>query len=160
MVMPQFKGPTIALLVVLISLMTYDAIRLTDDRRFNSALDTKTTVWADEPDDARRQFANAYQLQQLNDFKKSVKAYASIAARPGSRLQLDIKYNLAACGPGHTPVDFLQHARQCLVVITDLNWRKHDERSVFREDTEAGFRSAGQFGQRRIDRDFRKIKPR
>lgn len=95
MVMPQFKGPIIALLVTLIPLMTYDAIRLTDDRRFNNALDAKTTVWVDEPDNERRQFANAYHLQQRHDFKNSVNAYASIAARPDSRLQLDIKYNLA-----------------------------------------------------------------
>lgn len=95
MVMPRFRAPLIAVSIILLALIGYDAFRLSYDQQFNNALNADDTVWADTPDDAPRQFANAYQLQQQQEFKKSVKAYASIEARPGSKLQLDIKYNLA-----------------------------------------------------------------
>ena len=95
MVMPWFRAPLIAMSIILLALIGYDAFRLSQDQRFNNALSADDTVWEDSPGDARRQFANAYQFQQQREFKKSVKAYASIDARPGSELQLDIKYNLA-----------------------------------------------------------------
>ena len=95
MVMQRFRAPFIAVLASLLLLVGYDAIRLAKDQRFNDDLNADDVVWADDPRDERRQFANAYQLQQQLEFKKAVKAYASIGARPGSRLQLDVKYNLA-----------------------------------------------------------------
>lgn len=93
--MPRFKVPLLATLIVLFGLISYDAVRLANEQRFNNALNDDTAAWTDTPNDANRQFAHAYQLQQEDEFKKSVKAYASIEAEPGSELQLDITFNLA-----------------------------------------------------------------
>ena len=46
--------------------------------------------------------------------------------------------------PGHTPVDFLQHLRQCPIVLTYLDGGKHYERAMRRKNCESGFRPAGE----------------
>ncbi len=95
MVIQGLKLTTIAIFSALILAICYDGIRLAYDQRFNYALATGDMAWINGPDDAHRQFAKAYDLQQQRDFKATVKAYAAIHARSHSQLQMDIKFNLA-----------------------------------------------------------------
>ncbi|MCP4300839.1 MAG: hypothetical protein GY783_09660 [Gammaproteobacteria bacterium] len=95
MVTPKFRLPIMALAAALLLLIGYDSIRLARDQRFNNALTADNAAAIDGSENAHRQFARAYSLQQQEDFKAAVKAYAAIEARPHSRLQMDIKFNLA-----------------------------------------------------------------
>ncbi len=95
MVIQGLKLPTIVILCVLILVICYDGIRFAYDQRFNEALATGNIAWVNGPDDAHRQFAEAYDLQQQQDFKATVSAYAAIDAASGGQLQMDIKFNLA-----------------------------------------------------------------
>jgi mxaK protein len=72
-----------------------DAIRLAHDLRFNHAIEIDDWSQSERSRDVNRQFAHAYALQQEQDFKGAVNAYANIVAAPASQLALDIKYNLA-----------------------------------------------------------------
>jgi len=94
-VTPKFSLPMMALVATLLLEIGYDGIRLAQDQRFNNALDSDDAASIGGPENAHRQFARAYSLQQKNDFKAAVKAYAAIEARPLSGLQMDIKFNLA-----------------------------------------------------------------
>jgi mxaK protein len=80
---------------MLFALIGYDAVQLADAQQYNSALKNDAATWTRTPHDMQRQFALAYQLQQQDEFKESVRAYASIEAKSGSELQLDITFNLA-----------------------------------------------------------------
>ncbi len=95
MVIQGLKLPAIVILCVLILAISYDGIRFAYDQRFNEALATGDIAWVNGPDDAHRQFAIAYDLQQQREFKAAVNAYAAIDALSGSQLQMHIKYNLA-----------------------------------------------------------------
>lgn len=95
MVTPKISLRMSAIVAALILAIGYDGVRLVQDQRFNHALATDNPAAIDGAADAHRQFARAYVLQQQQDFKAAVKAYAAIAARPDSRLQMDIKFNLA-----------------------------------------------------------------
>ena len=95
MVIQGLKLATIAILSTLILAVCYDGIRLLYDQRFNAALANGDATRANGPDDAHRQFAKAYALQQQRDFKATVKAYAAIDALSHSQLQMDIKFNMA-----------------------------------------------------------------
>jgi mxaK protein len=93
MVIP--KLPTTAILVALILAIAYDANRLTQDQRFNDGLAEGDTSSIGRPDDAYAQYAAAYELQQRQDFRKAVEAYAAVEAGPASRMHIDVKFNLA-----------------------------------------------------------------
>ena len=95
MVIQGLKLPAILILSTLILAICYDGVRFAYDQRFNDALATGDIAWVNGPDDAHRQFAKAYDLQEQRDFKATVKAYAAINARSRSPLQIDIKFNLA-----------------------------------------------------------------
>ena len=95
MVTPKLKLATIVILPACLLAIAYDGTRLVQDRRFNQALGTAAVTSVDGRDDARRQFAQAFDLQQQGEFKAAVQAYAAIQAESQSQLQLDIKYNLA-----------------------------------------------------------------
>ena len=95
MVIQGRKLLTIIVLFALVLSIGYDGIRLSQDQRFNRALATRDTAGITAPVDPRRQFAKAYELQQQNAFRQAVKAYADIDTQAHSRLQLDIKFNLA-----------------------------------------------------------------
>ena len=95
MVIQGLKLPALVILCVLILAICYDGIRFAYDQRFNDALATGDIAWINGPDDAYRQFAKAYDLQEQQVFKATVKAYAAINARSRSQLQIDIKFNLA-----------------------------------------------------------------
>lgn len=84
-----------ALVAALLLLIGYDGVRLAQDQRFNHALGTDDAAANGGSQEVHRQFARAYSLQQQNDFKAAVKAYAEIEARPHSGLHMDIKFNLA-----------------------------------------------------------------
>ena len=83
-------------------------------------------------------------LMELPDF-------LSANADPGlhdrlPRLETTGAFDLTAYAgrPGHTPVDFLQHLRQCPIVLTYLDGGKHYERAMRRKNCESGFRPAGE----------------
>ncbi len=95
MVGRKLNLPFIAIVTGLLAVLAYDGVRLYQDLRFNAALANNAAVSADAANDSYRQFAGAYVLQQRDDFKASVEAYAAIAARPGSRLQMGVTFNLA-----------------------------------------------------------------
>ncbi len=95
MVIQGLKLPVILILSTLILAICYDGVRFAYDQRFNDALAIGDITWVNGPDDAHRQFAKAYDLQEQRDFKATVKAYAAINARSRSQLQIDIKFNLA-----------------------------------------------------------------
>jgi mxaK protein len=95
MVIRGIKFSTIAILSALMLAICYDGIHLLYDKRFNNALATGDASDLRAANDAHRQFARAFALQQRGDFKKTVKAYASIEAPTGSQLHMDIKFNLA-----------------------------------------------------------------
>lgn len=95
MVTPKLNLPMTALVAALILLIGYDGIRLVQDQRFNNALGTNDAAAIGSSEDAHRQFARAYSLQQKNDFRAAVRAYAKIEARPRGGLHADIKFNLA-----------------------------------------------------------------
>ena len=95
MVNQGLKLPAIAILSALTLAVCYDGIRLVYDQQFNDALAAGDAARVNGRDDARRQFANAYALQQQRDFKATVQAYAAIHAAPHGQLQVDIKFNLA-----------------------------------------------------------------
>lgn len=83
----------------LLAAIAYDGYRLAGELRFNRELAAGAGVAAsdaaDGPAEPRRLFAHAYALQQRQDFKGAVRAYASIDAAPDSQLMLDVKFNLA-----------------------------------------------------------------
>ncbi len=95
MVTPKFSLPIMTLVAALLVQIGYDSIRLAQDQRFNTALGTNDAAAIGGSDDAHRQFATAYSLQQQKDFTAAVKAYAGIEAGPRSGLYMDIKFNLA-----------------------------------------------------------------
>lgn len=95
MVIQGLRLPVIAILFALILAVCYDGIHLVYDQRFNDALATGGAARFNGRDDARRQFAKAYALQQQQDFKATVQAYAAIDAPLHSQLQMDIKFDLA-----------------------------------------------------------------
>jgi len=95
MVIQGLKLAVLVILCVLILAICYDGIRFAYDQQFNDALATGDIAWINSPDDAYRQFAKAYDLQEQGDFKATVKAYAAINAHSRSQLQMDIKFNLA-----------------------------------------------------------------
>ncbi len=85
----------IAAIIGLLVVIGYDSFRLSQDRRFNSALVAGDTMSLKGRDGPRRQFAHAYALQQQGDFKAAVKAYAAIETSAQGQLHLDIVFNLA-----------------------------------------------------------------
>ncbi len=93
MVMRNVSVPLTLLIVALVIVIAYDGVRLVQDLQFNDALNSGIDGSIPEPDDAHRRFAAAYGQQQ--DFKSAIKAYAAVDARPGSRLHLHVKFNLA-----------------------------------------------------------------
>ena len=95
MVIQDLRLSAIAILSALILAICYDGIRLAYDQQFNDALAAGDAARVNGRDDARRQFAEAYALQQQPDFKAAVKAYAAIHAPAHGQLQMDIKFNLA-----------------------------------------------------------------
>ncbi len=95
MVSPNGKFFVTATLAALMLAIGYDSIRLMQEQRFNHALVSGDAVSIDGPGGALRQFAKAFDLQQAGDFRNAVQAYAAIDTRPDSRLQMDIKFNLA-----------------------------------------------------------------
>ena len=92
---PRFSLLMMALVAALLLQIGYDGIRLAQHQRFNNALGSDDAASIGGSENAHRQFARAYSLQQKNDFKAAVRAYAEIEARPLSGLQMDIKFNLA-----------------------------------------------------------------
>jgi mxaK protein len=84
-----------AALVTLILAVAFEGRELLRDRDFNRALAEGNAAQLNGRVDARRQFANAYELQQQREFKAAVKAYAEIDAGSDTQLRLDIKFNLA-----------------------------------------------------------------
>ena len=95
MVISGHKLPSVAILTALIAMIAYDGIRLGYDQRFNDSLELDDVVQSNGDLDSPRQFAKAYALQQKQDFKAAVQAYAAIDATTHSTLRLDIKFNLA-----------------------------------------------------------------
>lgn len=92
MVKVRFSLATTVIGFACLLAIAYDGVRLLDDLRFNRALETGMPTGGG---DATRQFAQAYDLQQQQDFKAAVEAYAAIPAESGSRLNQDVNYNLA-----------------------------------------------------------------
>ncbi len=95
MVIHGRKLSVFMILLVLILALSFDGFHLLQELEFNGALAAGSVAQLNDRDDASRQFAKAYELQQQRDFKAAVKAYAAIAADVNSQLQLDIKFNLA-----------------------------------------------------------------
>ena len=85
----------IAVFSVLILAVGYDGVRLASEVQFNHDLETGRAAGTTGSGNTYGQMASAYDLQQRREFDEAVKAYAAITVRPGSALQLQIKYNLA-----------------------------------------------------------------
>ena len=62
--------------------------------------------------------------------------------------------DFAAGRPGHAPVDLLQHVRQRIKVLANLNGSKHYERAMRRKNAESGLRPTGKAPERGLDRGF------